>query len=52
MLQTPVDVLGGTIRGAAALSAVAVQLGWAVATLGGGRLLLRRATRKLVVQGG
>jgi len=52
MLQTPVDVLGGTIRGAAALSAVAVQLGWAVATLGGGRLLLRRATRKLVVHGG
>ena len=52
MLQTPVDVLGGTARGTAALAEVAVQLGWAVATLAGGRVLLRLATRKLVVQGG
>ncbi len=52
MLQTPVDVLSGRVTGAAAAQVVALQALWAVATLGVGRLVLARATRRLVVQGG
>ena len=52
MLQTPVDLLGGTVAGPQAVAAVAVQLGWAVVSLLAGQALLRVATRKLVVQGG
>ncbi|GAB3596045.1 ABC-2 family transporter protein [Angustibacter peucedani] len=52
MLQAPVDVLSGRDTGWAAVETVAVQVFWAVVMLGVGRLVLARATRKLVVQGG
>ncbi len=52
MLQAPVDVLSGRVTGTAALTTVAVQGIWAAVTLGVGRVVLARATRKLVVQGG
>jgi ABC-2 type transport system permease protein len=52
MLQTPVDVLTGRATGSAALTTMAVQACWLAATLALGRLLLHRATAKLVVQGG
>lgn len=48
MLQAPVDVLSGR----ATVEPVLVQLLWLVATLLLGRVVLARATRKLVVQGG
>jgi ABC-2 type transport system permease protein len=52
MLQAPVDVITGRVTGAAALTTMAVQAVWLVVTLALGRLLLHRATAKLVVQGG
>ena len=52
MLQAPVDVLSGRVAGVAALQVVALQCFWLVVMLGIGRLLLARATRRLVVQGG
>ena len=52
MLQSPVDVLSGRITGLEAAGVVAVQALWALAVLGAGRLVLSRATRRLVVQGG
>jgi ABC-2 type transport system permease protein len=52
MVQTPADVLAGHLRGAAALGAVAVQLGWLLVVGGLGRVVLRAAHRRLVVQGG
>jgi ABC-2 type transport system permease protein len=52
MLQAPVDVLSGRLLGWAAVATVAVQVGWLAVTLLLGRVLLARATRKLVVQGG
>jgi len=52
MIQTPADVLTGRLGTAASLQAVGVQLGWLVVTLAVARLVLARATRKLVVQGG
>jgi ABC-2 type transport system permease protein len=42
----------GRITGTAALLAVAVQVCWLAAVVLLGRLMLRRATRRLVVQGG
>jgi ABC-2 type transport system permease protein len=48
ILQTPIDVW----LGKAAWWQVALQPLWAVALLAFGRLVLARATRKLVVQGG
>jgi ABC-2 type transport system permease protein len=47
-LQTPVDVWLGQWHA----WQIALQVGWAVVLLALGRLALRRATRKLVVQGG
>jgi viologen exporter family transport system permease protein len=47
-LQTPIDVWLGEY----APWRIALQLGWAVALFVLGRLVLRRAARKLVVQGG
>lgn len=52
MLQAPVDILSGRVLGGAAVGTFAVQAGWLVATLVLGRLVLGRATRRLVVQGG
>jgi ABC-2 type transport system permease protein len=52
ILQTPVDVLSGRAQGADALGLLAVQVAWLAVTLAAGRLVLRRATRRLVVQGG
>jgi ABC-2 type transport system permease protein len=52
MLQAPVDVLSGRVAGWSALETVAVQAFWLVVMLGLGRVVLRRALRRLVVQGG
>jgi ABC-2 type transport system permease protein len=52
ILQTPVDIWLGVHRGWNLAGVLALQAGWALVLLGGGRLLLRTATRKLVVQGG
>jgi ABC-2 type transport system permease protein len=49
MIQTPIDVF--TERGPAG-ALLAGQLLWAVLLVAVGRLVLRRATRKLVLQGG
>ncbi|HEY6422029.1 MAG TPA: ABC-2 family transporter protein [Pseudonocardiaceae bacterium] len=49
MIQTPTDLLLG--RGDAA-RLLAFQLVWAMLLLGTGRLVLARAVRRLVVQGG
>ncbi len=52
MLQTPVDILSGRVAGVHALQVVALQCFWLVIMLAIGRLVLARATRRLVVQGG
>jgi ABC-2 type transport system permease protein len=52
MLQAPVDVISGRVEGIDALRAVAVQGIWLAATLLLGQVALRRALRRLVVQGG
>jgi ABC-2 type transport system permease protein len=52
MVQAPVDVLSGRLTGAAAAGSLAVQAFWVVVVLLLGRLVLLRATRRLVIQGG
>jgi ABC-2 type transport system permease protein len=52
MLQAPVDVLSGRDAGWQALETVGVQVLWLVVVLLLGRVVLRRALRRLVVQGG
>jgi ABC-2 type transport system permease protein len=52
MLQTPVDITSGRVDGWAAVESVAVQGLWLAVTLGVARVVLARATRRLVVQGG
>ena len=52
MLQAPVDVLSGRDTGWAAVATIGVQLAWLALTVLLGRLVLHRATRRLVVQGG
>lgn len=52
MIQTPVEVYLGTVRGSAAVNAVALQFAWVLALFVGGRLLLTSATRRVVIQGG
>jgi ABC-2 type transport system permease protein len=52
VIQTPVDIWLGKREGVALIGVLALQLFWAIALLGIGRLVLRRATRKVVVQGG
>ena len=52
MVQTPADVLAGHVRGTDALAAVGVQVVWLVVIGGLGRVVLRAAHRRLVVQGG
>lgn len=52
MLQLPVEVFLGRHPGAGAAGIVALQLAWAGALAGAGRLVLRRAVRRVVVHGG
>lgn len=52
MLQAPLDVLTARSQGPQALTTLAVQAAWLVGMLALGRLMLARATRRLVVQGG
>jgi ABC-2 type transport system permease protein len=52
IIQTPVDVWLGKREGLALVGVLALQAAWAVALLALGQLILRRATRKVVVQGG
>jgi ABC-2 type transport system permease protein len=52
LLQAPTDLVTRQAEGWTAVGIIAAQLGWCVALLGLGRLALRRATDKLVVQGG
>ncbi len=52
MIQTPINLVAGQATGWSVASEVAVQLAWAAALLLAGRLVLARATRRLVVQGG
>jgi len=52
MLQTPVDVVSGRVGGLVAVQELAVQGLWLAGTVLLGRAVLRRATAKLVVQGG
>jgi ABC-2 type transport system permease protein len=52
ILQTPIDVWLGKHHGWELAGVLALQAGWAVVLLALGRLGLRAATRKLVVQGG
>jgi len=52
LVQTPIDLLTGQATGGRALGLVAAQVAWAGGMLVAGRVVLARATRKLVVQGG
>lgn len=52
MLELPMDVFLERVTGAEVLVTLCVQLVWALALLGFGRLMLGAASRKLVVQGG
>jgi viologen exporter family transport system permease protein len=52
MIQWPINLVTGQTEGWAAVGLVVAQLGWAVVLLVLGRVVLARATRKLVVQGG
>lgn len=52
MMQAPIDVIMGRVRGVDALGVVGVQVAWAVGVLLAGRLVWTLGTRKLVVQGG
>ena len=52
MIMTPIDLVTGQAQGLRALGLVAAQVAWAAGLLLAGRVVLARATRKLVVQGG
>jgi ABC-2 type transport system permease protein len=52
IIQTPIDIWLGKRHGLALAGVLALQVFWALVLLGIGRLLLARATRKLVIQGG
>jgi ABC-2 type transport system permease protein len=52
VIQTPIDVWLGKRSGLDLAGVLALQLAWGLALLGLGKILLARATRKLVVQGG
>jgi ABC-2 type transport system permease protein len=52
MLEMPMDVFLERVRGPELVATLAVQLMWVIVLLGAGRLMLRAATRRLVVQGG
>jgi len=52
MLQNPIDILAGRVVGTDIVSAVAVQVFWAVVLLAVGQVVLRAGRRRLEVQGG
>jgi ABC-2 type transport system permease protein len=52
MVAIPVDILLGKVQGADLVAALGLQVFWAVALLGAGKLMLSAAMRKLVIQGG
>lgn len=52
MLQSPIDVLSGRVVDGGALEVLAVQLAWLVALVALTRVVLWRASQRLVVQGG
>ena len=52
MLQHPIDILSGRVTGPDIWWLVAQQVGWLVALVLLGRVLLAAGTRRLVVQGG
>jgi ABC-2 type transport system permease protein len=52
MVAIPLDIFLGKLHGLDLLAAFALQAFWAVTLIGGGRLLLTAALRKLVIQGG
>lgn len=52
MVALPADIFLERVRGAEIAGVLGVQAVWAAVLLGAGRLVLRAATRKLVVQGG
>ena len=52
IMQTPIDLWLGKRHGLVLAGVLALQVFWALALLGLGRLVLRAGTRKLVVQGG
>lgn len=52
MIQLPIEIFLGHRRGLDALGVLALQASWAIVLLGVGRVMLRAADRKLVIQGG
>ncbi len=52
MLELPMDVFLERVNGPDVIATLAMQVSWALVLLGAGRIVLRGATRKLVVQGG
>jgi len=52
LMQAPTDLVTRQAEGWHAVGIIAAQLGWCVVLLGLGRIVLSRATEKLVVQGG
>jgi ABC-2 type transport system permease protein len=52
LVQVPVDIFLGKREGATLLSGLALQMTWTIVLFGIGRLLLQRATHRVVVQGG
>ena len=52
MFQAPIDVLSGRVVGAAAWRVIAGQVSWMIGLVILTRVVLWRATRRLVVQGG
>jgi ABC-2 type transport system permease protein len=52
LIQVPIDIWLGQTSGAQIAGALAFQGAWIVVLLALGHLVLTRATRKLVVQGG
>lgn len=52
MFQAPIDVMSGRVVGPAAWQVIAGQAGWVIGLIVLTRVVLWRATRRLVVQGG
>jgi ABC-2 type transport system permease protein len=52
MINTPVDIYLGRTTGGAALSLIALQVGWAIVLMMLGRLAAYAGRRKLTIQGG
>jgi ABC-2 type transport system permease protein len=52
MIETPVEIWLGIVRGPAAEAAIWQQIAWLIVLYAVGRLMLAAGTRKLVIQGG